>query len=259
MRMKLGAVVAFAATSLWAGNVMFAQSGSAGTGSSGTMGSGSSSRSGSTQGSGSSSRSQGSSDQYGSSTSSQGTTSGQGNGNSSSSGSSTQRGGSSNGSYGNSSGMGGASQGTTGSSSQSGMSGSTGSTGSSSTGGSQSGSTMGSTNSSQDMNNTSGYKRSHDASVQLQQNPALASKLSAMLPAGMSAQDAATGFKNVREFAEAVHVAHDMNIPFDQIKTKVSSGVSLDQAVKDLKPGVDKSELKRAKDEAKDDLKNSKQ
>jgi len=108
------------------------------------------------------------------------------------------------------------------------------------------------------MNTASGTKRGHDASDELQQNPALSSKLSAMLPAGTTAQDAATGFKNVREFAEAVHVAHDLNIPFDQIKTKVSSGQSLDQAVKDLKPGVDKSELKRAKEEAKDDMKGSK-
>src|SRR3569832_1655483 len=73
MRIKIGAVVAFAATSLWAGNVMFAQSGSTGSGSSGETGRGANSGSSTSSSQSSqrddrssgSSRSQGSSSQSG--------------------------------------------------------------------------------------------------------------------------------------------------------------------------------------------------
>ncbi|MBI2817615.1 MAG: hypothetical protein HYX72_11820 [Acidobacteria bacterium] len=116
------------------------------------------------------------------------------------------------------------------------------------------------TTSSQEMGGTKGTRRGRDASQEIEQNPALASKLTVMLPAGTSAQDAASGFKNVGEFAAAVHVSHNLNIPFDQLKTKVTSGQSLGQAVKDLKPGVDsKAEVKKAKDAAKEDLRSTKQ
>ena len=244
MRTKVGLLVAFAAATLWMGNTTFAQSGSSGSGAASE--SSTSSQSSAQRGDQASSGMQGSSSGQGSSTQS---------------GSSSQRGGSSSGSTSGQYGSEGSSSGQTGSSagSSSQRGGATGSTGSRS-GQSGTSSGMGGTTSSQDMGGTKTSRRGgRDASAQLEQNPALASKIGAMLPAGTSAQDAASGFKNLGEFVAAVHVSQNLNIPFDQLKTKITSGQSLDHAVKDLKPGVDKSEIKKAKDEAKEDLKSTKQ
>ncbi len=62
----------------------------------------------------------------------------------------------------------------------------------------------------------------HDSASQLTHNPALASKLQALLPAGTNLQTAASGFKNLGQFVAAVHVAHNLNISFDQLKAKMT-------------------------------------
>lgn len=103
-----------------------------------------------------------------------------------------------------------------------------------------------------------GTRRTANVRQELEQNPALSSKLEGMLPAGTSVQDAASGFKSVREFAATVHLSHQLNIPFDQLKTKVTGGQSLEQAVRDLKPGTDaKAEVKKARDQAREDIKST--
>lgn len=229
MRTKFGLLVACAAASLWIGNTTFAQS------------SQSSTKRGD-ETSGGMQRPSGQSDQYGSSSGSQGS--------SAQSGSSSQRGGSSSsGQYGGSSTSQGTTSGQTGSSA-----GSSSQKGGTTSGGAMQGGTTGSTGATK-----TSRRGGHDASQELEQHPALSSKLGTMLPAGTSAQDAASGFKNLGEFVAAVHVSQNLNIPFDQLKTKVTSGQSLGDAVKDLKPGVDaKTEIKKARDEVKEDMKTSK-
>ena len=95
----------------------------------------------------------------------------------------------------------------------------------------------------------------------LTQNTKLSSKLQDLLPAGTNVQDAASGFKNLGEFVAAVHVSHNLNIPFDQLKGKMTSGDSLGKALQTLNPNLShkdvKSEVKKGKEQAKEDIKTS--
>jgi len=96
------------------------------------------------------------------------------------------------------------------------------------------------------------------ASEMVTQNTHLASKLQGLLPAGSNVQQAAAGFSNPGEFVSAVHVSHNLGIPFDQLKAEVSSGKSLGAAIHDLNPQVNaKAEAKKANQQAKEDLKAS--
>jgi hypothetical protein len=113
----------------------------------------------------------------------------------------------------------------------------------------------------------------------LMQKTQLASKLSSLLPPGTDLQTAASGFKNLGQFVAAVHVSHNLGIPFAQLKctelaTKAacttmngtttetlpvpSKGSSLGQAIHSLKPTMSstdsKSAAKRAKKDASADL-----
>ena len=87
----------------------------------------------------------------------------------------------------------------------------------------------------------------------------LQSRLGSMLPSGMSLTDAASGFKNLGQFIAAVHVSHNLGIPFSDLKDKMTSGDSLGKAIKALKPDAkSKAEAKKANKQAKEDIKESK-
>jgi hypothetical protein len=109
------------------------------------------------------------------------------------------------------------------------------------------------------------------ASQMLSDNKQLATKLSGLLPAGTDLQTAASGFKNLGQFVAAVHVSHNLDIPFDQLKctelatkqactitngtttqtlTVPSKGSSLGQAIQTLKPSMSSSESKSAAKQA---------
>lgn len=91
----------------------------------------------------------------------------------------------------------------------------------------------------------------------LSQNTKLSARLQSLLAVGTSPQAAARGFNNLGQFVAAVHVSHNLGIPFSQLKAEMAgSGMSLGKAIHQLKPNVNaKSELKRARKEAKEDLK----
>lgn len=96
----------------------------------------------------------------------------------------------------------------------------------------------------------------------LAQNAKLSEKLQNLLPADEKVQEAASGFKNLGQFVAAVHVAHNLNIPFGQFKDKVvTSGDSLGKAVHALNPNLShkeiKTQVKKGKKEAKKDIKAS--
>ena len=83
--------------------------------------------------------------------------------------------------------------------------------------------------------------------------PELSKRIQAMLPAGMTVEQAASGFKNLGQFIAAVNVSKNLGIPFDQLKAQVTgaSAVSLGAAIHTLKPGADaKAEVKQATAEA---------
>ena len=92
----------------------------------------------------------------------------------------------------------------------------------------------------------------------LSHNTHLSSNLEKDLPKGMTAQQACSGFGNLGQCVAAVHVSHNLDIPFDQLKARMASGDSLGKAIHSLKPDADaKSEAKKAEKQAKDDLKES--
>jgi hypothetical protein len=91
----------------------------------------------------------------------------------------------------------------------------------------------------------------------LTDNTHLASRLQTMLPSGETTAAAATGFKNTGQFVAAVHAANNLNIPFDQLKAKMtgSEKLSLGKSIQQLKPDTDsKAEEKKAKKQAQADL-----
>lgn len=98
--------------------------------------------------------------------------------------------------------------------------------------------------------------------VVLTDNAHLAGRLQTMLPAGQTTEGAAAGFKNTGQFIAAVHAANNLNIPFDQLKAKMtgSEKLSLGKSIKQLKPEADsKAEEKRAQKQAQADLEASAQ
>ncbi len=94
----------------------------------------------------------------------------------------------------------------------------------------------------------------------LTQNTKLASKLQGLLPAGTDLQTAASGFKNLGQFVAAVHVSHNLGIPFDTLKSKLtgSGSESLGKAIKQLDPKANsKTETSKANKQAQQDIKDS--
>src|SRR5215813_721274 len=111
--------------------------------------------------------------------------------------------------------------------------------------------------------NSSKGAGSKESSVsdRLEDTKKLASKLQSRLPAGTDLQQAASGFKNLGQFVAAVHVSHNLGIPFDQLKAKMIGppAESLGKAIQDLKPTANaKEEASKAEKQAKRDMDDSK-
>jgi len=80
-------------------------------------------------------------------------------------------------------------------------------------------------------------------------------RLAALVPAGLTPEDACRGFKDLSECSAALHVAQNLNIPFADLKDRVASGQSLGTAIHALKPKADsKREAQRAAEQAREDL-----
>ena len=129
-------------------------------------------------------------------------------------------------------------------------------------GGGGGGGTGHSMNSNSNSHNNSG-KDSKGSSVSdhLEDNTKLASKLQSLLPPGTNLQQAAQGFKNLGQFVAAVHVSHNLGIPFDQLKAKMIGPPkeSLGDAIHALKPTANaKEEAKKGEKQAKHDMDDSK-
>lgn len=78
-------------------------------------------------------------------------------------------------------------------------------------------------------------------SLSATQNAALSSQLTPLLPASSSVPAAAAGFHDDTEFITALHAAHNLNIPFDQLKAEMTGkkSMSLDAALRRLRPDLD--------------------
>lgn len=71
-------------------------------------------------------------------------------------------------------------------------------------------------------------------------NPKLVARLQGMLPAGMTVEQAALGFRNQGQFIAAVQVSNSLGIPFADLKTSmVTDGLSLGRSIQQWKPTLD--------------------
>ena len=86
--------------------------------------------------------------------------------------------------------------------------------------------------------------------ARIDDNPELASRVQAMLPSGTSMSSAAAGFRNEGQFLAALHTSQNLNIPFSELKAKMtgSDHMSLGEAIKSSKPNMSGDE---ANEEAK--------
>src|SRR5262249_43444506 len=101
-----------------------------------------------------------------------------------------------------------------------------------------------------------------DFASKIADDPKLSAKVQRLLPPNESLPQAAAGFKNEGQFIAALHVSHNLNVPFDQLKEKMTGPkpMSLGASIKALSPNLSetqsKSEAKRAEKEAKETQKN---
>ncbi|HXN74633.1 MAG TPA: hypothetical protein VN861_18955 [Candidatus Acidoferrales bacterium] len=97
--------------------------------------------------------------------------------------------------------------------------------------------------------------------VVLQNNPLLSSKLQPYLPLGMTPQEASQGYKEIGDFLTALHAAHDLGIPFLQLRCAElgkycppdahAKSTKLENAIVALKPDAGKDGAKQATKAAK--------
>ena len=85
----------------------------------------------------------------------------------------------------------------------------------------------------------------------LTSNTELASRLQGLLPANANLQTSAEGFKNLGQFVAAAHVANNLNIPFEQLKSQMTAGASLGKAIQKLQPSMTAKEANEAAAKAK--------
>lgn len=92
----------------------------------------------------------------------------------------------------------------------------------------------------------------------LSQNTRLAAKVAELLPPNSDLQKESQGFKTLGEFVSAAHASHDLNIPWDQLRAKITAGDNLGNAIKELSPQADlKTEVRKARREAMKDVEDS--
>jgi hypothetical protein len=106
----------------------------------------------------------------------------------------------------------------------------------------------------------------------VESDPALRSRIESLLPKGMDLMTAESGFKTHGQFIAALHVSKNLNIPFDQLKAKMtgipattsttttsttttnSSPMSLGKAIQELRPSLTSNqaseEVKKAEKQA---------
>src|SRR4051812_30807941 len=88
--------------------------------------------------------------------------------------------------------------------------------------------------------------------TKIQSHPKLAAKVTAMLPPGMTMNQAARGFKNQGQFIAALHASQRTGIPFSDLRrAMVMHHESLGQAIHSLRPSANGSrEAQHAEHEA---------
>ena len=94
--------------------------------------------------------------------------------------------------------------------------------------------------------NGRGLGESANGALGVTDNAHLAGQLQPLIPSGTTLPAAAAGFENQGEFISALHVAHNLNIPFDQLKSQITGtkAMPLGKAIQKLRPDVDSKTVK---------------
>jgi len=83
-------------------------------------------------------------------------------------------------------------------------------------------------------------------------------RLAAIVPPGLTPQAACDGFKSLNDCSAALHASQNLNIPFPDVKGRVTSGKTLAAAIHSLRPEADAGkEVRRAEQQAAEDLRPS--
>ncbi len=92
----------------------------------------------------------------------------------------------------------------------------------------------------------------NDVATHLERHPDLAGRLQPLVPAGMTVDAAAAGFKNTGQFIAALHISKNLGIPFADLKSRMTGpdAVSLGKAIQELKPGMPPDDVEREVKEA---------
>jgi len=96
------------------------------------------------------------------------------------------------------------------------------------------------------------HKGAANFESRIENNPKLMARLQSLLPPNTDLKTAAMGFKNEGQFIAALHVSKNLNIPFDQLKAKMTGNPpeSLGKAIQDLKPNMSTKDVKEAAETA---------
>ncbi len=84
----------------------------------------------------------------------------------------------------------------------------------------------------------------------------LATQLTPLLPSGMTLAAATSGFKNEGQSVAALHITKNLNIPFIELKDRMTAGESLGAAIHALKPDLDAKAIESATITADEQAKN---
>jgi hypothetical protein len=93
--------------------------------------------------------------------------------------------------------------------------------------------------------------------TRISRNPQLATRLTRMLPDGMTLATASSGFRNQGQFIAALHVSQNQGIKFTDLKDAMTgpSAMSLGQAIHTLRPSANADDaVRRANHQAQADL-----
>jgi hypothetical protein len=83
-----------------------------------------------------------------------------------------------------------------------------------------------------------GDQEGRSIAANIARNPQQEARLKAMLPAGMTLEQAADGFRNQGQFIAALEASKNQNIAFADLKAKMTGDtpLSLGQAIQELRP-----------------------
>jgi hypothetical protein len=96
--------------------------------------------------------------------------------------------------------------------------------------------------------------------AQLRINSALSARVTPLLPGGVTLDQASAGFRNTGQFVAALHVSHNLGIPFSELRARmIAGGESLGEAIHGTRPAMGRNEIeaavRTAEESARNDLK----